>query len=93
MNRKEIKEFLEILHFHGYIDHDITKLDNLIDDYYPNKSENSNLTRSAEYQDLWKLMEKINIIMWESYMIKGREFGRTEGYKIMGIIEQWAERH
>ena len=35
MKREEIKEFLETLHFHGYIDHDITKLDNLIDDYYP----------------------------------------------------------
>jgi len=39
MNRKEVKEFLETLHFHGYIDHDITKLDNLIDDYYPKQSE------------------------------------------------------
>lgn len=35
MNRKEIKDFLETLHFHGYIAHDITKLENLIDDYYP----------------------------------------------------------
>jgi hypothetical protein len=49
--------------------------------------------RSAEYRDLWKLMEEINTIMWESYMVKGREFGRTEGYKIMGRLEQWAERH
>jgi hypothetical protein len=39
MNRKEVKEFLETLHFHGYIDHDITKLDNLIDDYYPKQGE------------------------------------------------------
>jgi hypothetical protein len=34
MNRKKVKDFVETLHFHGYIDHDITKLDNLIDDYY-----------------------------------------------------------
>ena len=53
----------------------------------------ADVIRSAEYRDLWKLMEEINTIMWESYMIKGREFGRTEGYKIMGRLEQWAERH
>lgn len=39
MNRKETKNFLEILHFHGYIDHDITKLDNLIDTFYVQKDK------------------------------------------------------
>jgi hypothetical protein len=48
---------------------------------------------SADYNHLWELMNEINIIMWESYMIEGKEFGRTEGYKIMGRLEQWAERH
>ena len=48
---------------------------------------------SADYKHLYKLMENINTIMWESYMIKDKEFGRQEGYKIMGILEQWAERH
>jgi len=28
---KEIKDFLELLHFHGYINHDITKLNDLIE--------------------------------------------------------------
>jgi hypothetical protein len=37
----KIKEFLETLHFHGYIDHDVTKLGRLIEDYYPNKSSNT----------------------------------------------------
>ena len=49
--------------------------------------------RSFEYKHLWDLMNEINTIMRESYMIEGREFGRTEGYKIMGRLEQWAEHH
>jgi hypothetical protein len=32
---KRVKEFMETLEFHGYIDHDPTKLDQLIQDYYP----------------------------------------------------------
>ena len=42
MNRKEAKQFVETLHFHGYIAHDITKLDSLIDDYYPKSSDTNN---------------------------------------------------
>jgi hypothetical protein len=53
----------------------------------------TDVIRSAEYQDLWKLLEEINTIMWESFMVKGKEFGRTEGFKIMDRLEQWAERH
>lgn len=34
MTREEIKAFLETLYFHGYIDYDITKLDDLLQ-YYP----------------------------------------------------------
>lgn len=48
MNRKEIKEFVETLHFHGYIDHDITKLDNLIDDYYPKQSDKDDVIGSLK---------------------------------------------
>lgn len=47
MNRKEIKDFLETLHFHGYIDHDITKLDNLIDDYYPEQLPQADVIKSV----------------------------------------------
>ena len=46
MNRKEVKEFVETLHFHGYIDHDITKLDNLIDDYYPKQCDKADVSGS-----------------------------------------------
>ena len=53
----------------------------------------ADVIRSAEYRHLWDLMDEINTIMRESYMIEGREFGRTEGYKIMGRLEQWAEHH
>ena len=37
-----------------------------------------------------KFLEEINVIMWESYMIKDRPFGRTEGRKIMEVLERWA---
>jgi hypothetical protein len=45
MKRKEIEDFLETLYFHGYIDHDITKLNRLIDDYFPKEllSEDDNI--------------------------------------------------
>lgn len=48
MDRKTIKEFLETLHFHGYIDHDITKLDDLIDVYYPKEKLIQN---NSEFED------------------------------------------
>lgn len=53
---------------------------------------NSPVSDSAEH-DMWKLLDKINTIMWESYMIKDYPFGRKEGRKIMEVLEQWAERH
>jgi hypothetical protein len=34
---ERVKEFMETLEFHGYIDHDSSKLDQLIEDYYPLK--------------------------------------------------------
>jgi hypothetical protein len=36
---ERVKEFMETLEFHGYIDHDPTKLDQLIQDYYPLNQE------------------------------------------------------
>ena len=42
----------------------------------------------GDYNDLRKLITEINIIM-----IEGKEFGRTERLKTMGILEQWAESH
>ena len=34
---ERVKEFMDTLEFHGYIDHDPTKLNQLIEDYYPLK--------------------------------------------------------
>lgn len=48
MSRKELKEFLELLHFHGYIDHDITKLENLIDNYYPEQHNKAHAEQSEQ---------------------------------------------
>lgn len=67
MNRKEIKDFLETLHFHGYIDHDITKLDNLIDDYYPNQLQQADVSGSLPQ----KLQEIIDNHREDGYWIKG----------------------
>lgn len=40
MTREELKQYLQVLHFHGYIDHDFTKLDDLLQyaDQSPDKS-------------------------------------------------------
>lgn len=38
-HKSDVKLFLETLDFHGYIDHDITKLDSLIEQYYKQKFE------------------------------------------------------
>jgi len=59
MNRKEVKEFVEKLHFHGYIDHDITKLDNLIDDYYPKQCDKTDVSGSFIQQLIDKYEDKI----------------------------------
>jgi len=37
-----------------------------------------------------KHLEEINDIMWNSLMIKGRDFGRKEGFKIMQVLEEWS---
>ncbi len=46
-----------------------------------------------ENKQLWKMLEQINVIMWESYMVKSKTFGRDEGKKIMEVLEKWAENH
>ena len=48
---------------------------------------------SSAERDMWKMLDQINVIMWESYMIKDRPFGREDGRKIMEVLEQWAERY
>ena len=35
-------------------------------------------------------LEEINAIMWNSYCLKGREFGREQGNQIMTVLERWA---
>lgn len=53
----------------------------------------TDVVSSADYKHILQLMGELNTIMWESYMVKGKGFGRQEGCKIMGLLEQWAERH
>lgn len=49
--------------------------------------------KSSAERDMWEMLDQINVIMWESYMIKDRPFGRDEGLKIMEVLKQWAERY
>lgn len=37
------------------------------------------------------ILENINTIMWESYMIRDYPFGRTDGAKIMEELVKWAK--
>lgn len=39
-----------------------------------------------------KLLEEINTIMWESFMVKGKGFTEQDGNKIMQILEKWAKK-
>ncbi|NLH44749.1 MAG: hypothetical protein GX451_01170 [Acholeplasmataceae bacterium] len=50
-------------------------------------------TVKEAYRHAYKQLEAINIIMWESYMIKDRDFGRKQGEQIMQILDQWASKH
>lgn len=40
----------------------------------------------------WEYLEKINNIMWESFMIKGKGISDKDCEKIMVILEEWAEK-
>lgn len=48
-----------------------------------------------DYEKLWRnadsALEAINKIMWESYMVKGREFGREQGAQIMMALNLWCQ--
>lgn len=42
-------------------------------------------------RDLDECLEDINAIMFNSYCLKGREFGRAQGEAIMYVLERWAK--
>lgn len=84
-------EYLKSIYGEKEFDHiniTLNRIAELIDDYNRLVLPQANTDR-----DMWKMLDQINVIMWESYMIKGRPFGRDEGLKIMKVLEQWAERH
>lgn len=43
--------------------------------------------------NMFNYLSDINAIMFESFMIKGRDFGRTEGLEIMKVLEKWATKY
>lgn len=51
------------------------------------KSERSKET------DLWKMLDEINVIMWESFMVKSKGFTEKDSGKIMEVLNRWAERY
>jgi hypothetical protein len=48
---------------------------------------------SSAAKDMWRMLEEINLIMWESHMIKGRGLTERDGTKIMTVLEKWAIRY
>lgn len=57
-----------------------------------NDKEKVNTSTPTE-RELWKMLNEINLIMWESYMIKDASFGRPEADKIMAVLEKWANKY
>jgi hypothetical protein len=49
--------------------------------------------QQQEISDLHKCLNNINSTMWESFMIKGREFTQQDGIKIMNTLNEWAEKY
>jgi hypothetical protein len=46
-----------------------------------------------QVKELFQYLEEINDIMMESWMIKGYDFNRNDGEKIMEVINNWATNH
>jgi hypothetical protein len=76
---ERVKEFMETLEFHGYIDHDPTKLKQLIDDYYPIK-QGKNLP-----------LDSVSVSFEEGYE-KGYREATTEAFQEIGKNYQPNER-
>jgi len=77
--RDKLIEMLWELNDHVYADYD-AKADEILSLFNVSKRLNEDT------------LEEINTVMWESYMIKDRNFGRQEGFKIMQELEKWAKR-
>jgi hypothetical protein len=44
------------------------------------------------YKNCNKILEQINVVMWNSFHLKDREFGREQGAMIAELLEKWCER-
>ena len=44
-----------------------------------------------EHRIMNLILENINTIMWESFMIKSKGFSDEDGKKIMQELEKWAK--
>jgi len=61
------------------------------DTYQPKQSKVSDEDRK-DVRTLYNYLEDINAIMWESFMIKDRQFTREDGLKIMQVLDKWADK-
>lgn len=87
MNRKEIKDFLETLHFHGYIDHDITKLDNLIDDYFPKQLQQADVIGTLPLYKIEGLIKALTDIKdWDDDL---EDEWEDQGYRAKAALNEW----
>jgi hypothetical protein len=58
-----------------------------------NKLQDLTKRNDPSYKDLYKMLEKINTIMWEGFMIKDKGFSKADGFKIMTILNEWANNY
>lgn len=46
----------------------------------------------AQYNNCDAALNDINFLMWSTFMVKGYEFGRDDGAKIMAILNEWCRK-
>ena len=54
--------------------------------------EKENTKLKERESELFNMLDTINGIMWESYCVKDRVFGRKQGKSIMLVLEKWANK-
>lgn len=58
-----------------------------------NVKQNKVIIKEGAEKDMWGMLQEINVIMWESHMIRDVGLKDTDGNKIMQVLNRWAERY
>jgi hypothetical protein len=51
---------------------------------------NNKTSDAKEVQRLHDILERINMVMWQSYMVKNRGITDNDCSKIMELLNEWA---